>query len=92
MVEALRGSLSDHQRLLLRIHLGQADAIDAAVTEIDAELGSEAGLGCTANNRFPTPTTLIAAALSGTEVAVIRDLPSTAFVLCPPMLQICAFR
>jgi transposase len=31
--------MSDHQRLLLRIHLGQADAIDAAVAEIDAELG-----------------------------------------------------
>ena len=39
VVEALRGRLSDHQRLLLRIHLGQADAIDAAVAEIDAELG-----------------------------------------------------
>jgi transposase len=39
VAEALRGRLSDHQRLLLRIHLGQADAIDAAVAEIDAELG-----------------------------------------------------
>jgi transposase len=39
MLEALRGRLSDHQRLLLRIHLGQVDAIDAAVAEIDAELG-----------------------------------------------------
>ena len=39
VVEALRGRLSDHQRPLLRIHLGQADAIDAAVAEIDAELG-----------------------------------------------------
>src|ERR687898_973398 len=39
VVEALRGRLSDHQRLLLRIHLGQADAIDAAVAGIDAELG-----------------------------------------------------
>jgi transposase len=39
VVEALRGRMSDHQRLLLRIHLGQADAIDAAVAEIDAELG-----------------------------------------------------
>src|SRR5215212_232200 len=39
VVEALRGRLSDHQRLLLRIHLGQADAIDAAIAEIDAELG-----------------------------------------------------
>jgi transposase len=39
VVEALRGRLSDHQRLLLRIHLGQADAIDAAIAGIDAELG-----------------------------------------------------
>jgi transposase len=39
VVEALRGRMADHQRLLLRIHLGQADAIDAAIAEIDAELG-----------------------------------------------------
>ncbi len=39
LIEALRGHLSDHQRLLLRIHLGQVDAIDAAIAEIDAELG-----------------------------------------------------
>ena len=39
VLEALRGRMSDHQRLLLRIHLGQADAIDAAIAEIDAELG-----------------------------------------------------
>ena len=31
-------------------------------------------------------------ALSGTEVAEIRGPPSTAFGLCPPMLQIRAFR
>src|SRR3712207_341992 len=39
LIEALRGHLSDHQGLLLRIHLGQVDAIDAAIAEIDAELG-----------------------------------------------------
>ena len=39
VAEALRGRLSDHQRLLLRIHLGQADATDAAIAGIDAELG-----------------------------------------------------
>jgi transposase len=39
VVEALHGRPSDHQRLLLRIHLAQIDAIDAAVAEIDAELG-----------------------------------------------------
>jgi transposase len=39
VVEALRGRLSAHQRLLLRLHLGQTDAIDAAIATIDAELG-----------------------------------------------------
>ena len=38
LVEALRGRVSDHQRLLLRIHLAQADAIDAAIAEIDTEV------------------------------------------------------
>ena len=39
VVEALRGRLSAHQRLLLRLHLGQLDALDAAIAQIDAELG-----------------------------------------------------
>lgn len=39
IVEALRGRLSAHQRLLLRIHLGQVDAIDKAITQIDDEVG-----------------------------------------------------
>jgi transposase len=39
VVEALRGRLSAHQRLLLRLHLGQVDALDAAIAQIDAEVG-----------------------------------------------------
>src|SRR4051812_48595067 len=39
LVEALRGRLAAHQRLLLGLHLGQVDAIDAAIARIDAELG-----------------------------------------------------
>jgi transposase len=39
IVEALRGRLSAHQRVLLRIHLGQVDAIDKAITQIDEEVG-----------------------------------------------------
>jgi len=39
VVEALRGRLEAHQRLLLRLHLAQADAIDAAIAEIDRDLG-----------------------------------------------------
>ena len=73
------------------VQASQSDT-DCRVGFARISVGSEAGLGCTANTRFPTPATLIAAALSGTEVAEIRGLPSTAFVLCPPMLQIRAFR
>ena len=39
VVEALRGRVSAHQRLLLRIHLAQTDAIDAAIAQIDDEVG-----------------------------------------------------
>jgi transposase len=39
VVEVLRGRMSDHQRLLLRIHLRQIDAIDLAIAELDDELG-----------------------------------------------------
>ena len=39
VVEALRGRMSGHQRLLLRIHLRQIDAIDVAIAELDEQLG-----------------------------------------------------
>jgi transposase len=39
LVAALRGRVSAHQRLLLRLHLAQADALDAAVAAIDQEVG-----------------------------------------------------
>ncbi|MFZ1430479.1 MAG: IS110 family transposase [Geminicoccaceae bacterium] len=39
VVEALRGRMSEHQRLLLRIHLRQIDAIDVAIAELDEQLG-----------------------------------------------------
>jgi transposase len=38
LIEALRGRLAPHQRLLLRLHLAQVDAIDAAIAEIDKEV------------------------------------------------------
>ena len=40
VVEVLRGRMSEHQRLLLRIHLRQIDAIDVAIAELDAQLGA----------------------------------------------------
>jgi len=39
VVEAVRGRLVAHQRLLLRLYLAQVDALDAAIAAIDHELG-----------------------------------------------------
>src|SRR3954467_3562129 len=39
VVEAVRGRLAAHQRLLLRLYLAQVDALDAATATIDHELG-----------------------------------------------------
>jgi transposase len=39
VAEALRGRLSDHQRLLLQIHLAQLAAIETAITRMDTEVG-----------------------------------------------------
>jgi transposase len=38
VTEALHGRLAEHQRLLLRVHLGQIDAIEAAIAALDREL------------------------------------------------------
>src|SRR3954453_10014655 len=40
LIEALRGRLADHHRLLLGLHLAQADAITAAIARIDAEVNA----------------------------------------------------
>jgi transposase len=40
LYDALHGRLTDHHRFLLRLHLGQYDALAAAIAEIDAELDS----------------------------------------------------
>lgn len=39
IIEALRGKVTSNHRFLLRLHLGQADALAAAIAEIDAEVG-----------------------------------------------------
>jgi transposase len=36
--EALRGRVTKHHRFLLRLHLGQIDALEAAIAEIDREV------------------------------------------------------
>jgi transposase len=38
LIEALRGRVTPHHRLMLRLHLQQVDATDATITEIDKEV------------------------------------------------------
>jgi len=38
--EALRGRVTDHHRFLLQLHLQHIDALDAAITAIDREVGT----------------------------------------------------
>lgn len=40
LVEALRGSVTDHHRFLLRLHLSQIDALRQAVREVETRLGN----------------------------------------------------
>src|SRR5262249_40074303 len=42
--EALRGRIKSHHRFLLRLHMQQIAALEAAIAEIDREL--DAGLAC----------------------------------------------
>lgn len=39
IVEALRGKVTSHHRFLLKLHLGQADALAKAIEEVDREVG-----------------------------------------------------
>ena len=39
LVEALRGNLKPHHRFLLKLHLGQVDALEQAVSDVEAQLG-----------------------------------------------------
>jgi len=43
LVEALRGRVTAHHRFLLSLHLGQVDAIRAAVARLDEQLGKALG-------------------------------------------------
>jgi transposase len=38
LVEALRGRVTKHHRFLLKLHLGQVDAVNQALKEVDAQL------------------------------------------------------
>lgn len=43
LIEALRGRVTRHHRFLLRLHLGQIDALRRAIAEIDAEVEKALG-------------------------------------------------
>jgi len=40
LVESLRGSVGDHHRFLLRLHLDQIDSLNRAVRDVEARLGT----------------------------------------------------
>ena len=84
VVEALRGRLPDHQRLLLRIHLGQVDALDAAIAAIDAELGERLDPAREATARLATipGVSALAAAVIVAEVGLdMGRFPSAAHLI-----------
>src|SRR3954447_25537632 len=54
LVEAVRGRLGAHQRVVLRLHLAQADAIEAAVAELDREVGDRLAPFCDLVARLST--------------------------------------
>src|SRR5205823_13072902 len=54
LVEALRGRLGAHQRVVLRLHLAQADALEAAVAELDREVGDRLAPVCDLVARLST--------------------------------------
>jgi transposase len=39
LVAVLRGRVSDHHRFMIKLHLGQIDALKAGITAVEAELG-----------------------------------------------------
>lgn len=43
LVETLRGRVTEHHRFLLKLHLGQVDALRAGIAEVDGQLGKALG-------------------------------------------------
>jgi transposase len=43
LVEVLRGRVTEHHRFLLKLHLGQVDALRSSIEEVDAQLGKTLG-------------------------------------------------
>jgi transposase len=43
LLDALHGRVTDHHRFMLKLHLAQIDALDAAITSIEARIGDALG-------------------------------------------------
>ena len=43
LVDALHGRITDHHRFMIRVHLGQIDALESAVASIEARIGEALG-------------------------------------------------
>lgn len=91
LVEALRGRVTEHHRFLLKLHLGQVDALRAAIAEVDTQLGKalgEATSKVTLLTTMPGIGELIAQVIVGEVGTDMSRFPSAAHLvswagLCP---------
>src|SRR3954447_19175099 len=91
VTEALHGRLAEHQRLLLRVHLGQIDAIEAAIAALDRELSGRLEPFREAVTRLSARPGLAALSVAGILAEIGLDMspfPSEAHLiswagLCP---------
>jgi transposase len=66
ITEALRGKVTANHRFLLKLHLGQADALQAAIEEIDREVGERLDpfrVNATRLTQIPGISDVVAAAI-----------------------------
>jgi transposase len=54
LAEALRGKVTDHHRFMLKLHLDQIDALQAAIAQLDARIDGHVGPFREAANRLTT--------------------------------------
>jgi len=91
LVEVLRGRVTAHHRFLLKLHLGQVDALRAAIAEVDEQLGKalgEATAMAKLLTTMPGVGELVAQVIVGEIGTDMRRFPSAAHLvswagLCP---------
>ena len=91
LVEALRGRVTEHHLFLLKLHLGQVDALRAAIAGLDAQLGKalgEARAMAELLTTMPGISDLVAQVVVGEVGTDMRRFPSAAHLvswagLCP---------